>query len=93
MELLDLDQDTLGLVLRRVQGKDRMAVLLTCKRLKDVALCSGWPPYENACRGLVHSVNNGHVEYFQTHSVRAGERFASYISSWSQRMLVIFGLL
>ena len=86
--LLELGLDTIGLILRKVGVRpsrcvadvlakvrrgDRSAVLLTCKRLHDVALLRGWPPWEEGCRGLLFAVARGHVEYFQLHAARAGD--------------------
>lgn len=80
--LLALDNDTLGLVLRAVNGKDRMAVMLTCQRLCAVALSRAWPPWSRSCRGLVFAVRHGHVAYFQRHARIAGDRLN--LRPWSR---------
>ncbi len=82
--LLALDNDTLGLVLRAVRGKDRMAVMLSCKRLCEVALSRGWPPWSHSCRGLVFAVRHGLVQYFVHHARIAGDRLN--LRPWSRAL-------
>lgn len=91
MQLLDLNDDCLGLILARVTRRRRMSVLLTCKRFCRVALSRSFPPWDEGACGLLHAVEKGHLEYFDVWRKVAGDRWSTlaskYGSCWLQRAL------
>lgn len=72
-----LPEDVLGIVFRHVRLRYRMSLLLTCKKFCRIALARSFPPWEKQCRGLLHAIEKGHIEYFLRHKMAAGVRWTN----------------
>lgn len=69
-----LTPDVYGIIFKFVDVKDRMSILLTCKKWLHIALSKSFPPWENE-DGLLHACREGHLEYYKYWSKIAGNRW------------------
>ena len=78
MNLLDLNNDALGIILKWVYFYNHgvgIKILLLCKRTYYIALKYSFPPWENDGRGLLHACRFDHHEYYIKWATVAGDRW------------------
>lgn len=73
--LTSLPKDVIGRILEYLPMRSAFSLLLTCQELKDCVLKTMLAPWKNNCKGLVHALEKGHIEYFQMWVEKAGNRW------------------
>lgn len=69
-----LSSNELSCIFQHVEPKDRLSVLLTCRRWNEIAISTVWTPWGKGGLGLLHACLNGHVDYYRKWCKVAGQK-------------------